>query len=197
MKNIYIALGIVVFAALLSITGYFLVESNKRLRIEVERLNSNQIVLNDKVNLSISKSGKQTASIQELTYTVKEFKKFQSDDVKTIKDLGLKLKQVESLIKVGIVTTIKDTLVLRDTIILNDTVKCFKKIDEYVKMLGCVRGDSVEIDISHNDTIDNFAHWTYKKWFIFKFKSDTIRLESINKSPYGKITYNKYVKVKK
>lgn len=197
MKNIYIALGIVVFAALLSITGYFLVESNKRLRIEVERLNSNQIVLNDKVNLSISKSGKQTASIQELTYTVKEFKKFQSDDVKTIKDLGLKLKQVESLIKVGIVTTIKDTLVLRDTVILNDTVKCFKKIDEYVKMLGCVRGDSVEIDISHNDTIDNFAHWTYKKWFIFKFKSDTIRLESINKSPYGKITYNKYVKVKK
>ena len=197
MKNIYIALGIVVFAALLSITGYLLVETNKRLSKEVERLNSNQIVLNDNINFAISKSGKQTASIQELTYTVKEFKKFQGEDVKTIKDLGLKLKQVESLIKIGIVTTIKDTLVLRDTIILNDTVKCFKKIDEYVKLLGCVRGDSVEIEIAHADTIDNFAHWTYKKWFIFKFKSDTIRLESINKSPYGKITYNKYVKVKK
>ena len=184
-------------AVIFAICGYLLIESNKRLIREVNRLEANQTVLNDTVKSYLTKSGKQAVSVEQLTYSLKEIKKYQIEDVKTIKDLGLKLKQVENIVKIGLVTNIHDTLFLRDTVIMADTVKCFKKKDKYVDLIGCVRGDSVLLDLSHTDTITNIAHWTYKKWWIFKYKTDKIRLESVNKSPYSQVFMNEFITVKK
>ena len=197
INNIKFIIIVVLVTAIFSTIIYLLVDYNKKLITEVERLDSNQTALNGTVKLYLSKSGKQVATIEQLVYNLKEMKKYHKEDVEVIKDMGLKLKQVEAIIKTGIVTIIRDTIPLRDTIISGDTVSCFKKFDEYVQLLGCVRNDSVEIDLAHRDTIDNIAHWTYKKWFIFKFKSDTIRLESKNRSPYGSIYWNQYIKIKK
>lgn len=188
---------LVLFFVLLSVFSYFTLERNKWLDTENNRLKSNQNSLNDSVEHYRTLSGKTAVSTAELIYTLKELKAYQKDNVAVIKDLGLKLKQVQSVINTGIVTVVKDTLVLRDTVILNDTVRCFKKFDEYIKLLGCVRGDSVVLDISHVDTITSVAHWTYRKWWIFKCKTDVIRLESVSKSPYSRIFFNEYIKIVK
>ena len=186
-----------IIACLISICGWFLIDSNKRLIEEVQRLELNQTVLNGTIKSYITKSGKQAVSIAQLDYNLNEFKKYQSEDVKTIKDLGLKLKQVETMIKVGITTVIRDTLIMRDTVIIDDTVSIFRKKDNYIDLTGVVRHDTVLLDFMHNDTISNIAHWTYKKWFIFKCKTDVIQLESVNKSPYSKINWNQFIKIKK
>ncbi|HRZ98998.1 MAG TPA: hypothetical protein P5084_15690 [Paludibacter sp.] len=186
-----------IIACLISICGWFLIDSNKRLIEEVQRLELNQTVLNGTIKSYITKSGKQAVSIAQLNYNLNEFKKYQSEDVKTIKDLGLKLKQVETMIKVGITTVIRDTLIMRDTVIIDDTVSIFRKKDNYIDLTGVVRHDTVLLDFMHNDTISNIAHWTYKKWFIFKCKTDVIQLESVNKSPYSKINWNQFIKIKK
>lgn len=193
----YLFLLLLVVLAVTGISLYVTIDLNSKKTKEIERLQSNQNALNDTVMHYLTKSGKYAASVEELKYSVKEFKKFHNEDMQVIKDLKLNLKQVESLIKVGLITTIHDTIPIRDTVINGDTVRCFKKFDSYLKLLGCARGDSVDLDISHTDTIHNIIHWTYKKWFIFKFKTDVVRLESINKSPYNHIYWNEYIKVTK
>lgn len=195
MKYIYIIIA-VLFVVLLG-TVTVLIDTTISQKNEIERLENNQTTLNDSVIHYLTKSGKQAVSIAQLNYNLNEFKKYQTEDVKTIKDLGLKLKQVESLIKVGITTVIRDTLIMRDTVLIDDTVSIFRKKDNYIDLTGVVRKDTVLLDFMHNDTITNVAHWTYKKWFIFKCKTDVIKIESVNKSPYSKINWNQFIKIKK
>lgn len=193
----YISIVLVLFVVLLMISLSTAINKVIEQKAEIERLDNNVKVLNDSTTFYKTRSGEQAASVQQLEYTVRDFVQFRNADKILIKDLGLKLKQVQSLVKVGIITTIKDTLLLRDTIIINDNVRCFKKFDEYIKLIGCVRGDSVELDLAHVDTISNVAHWTYRKWWIFKCKTDVIRLESVSKSPYSRIFFNEYIKIVK
>lgn len=191
----YLFLLLVIFLFILGISLCVAIDSNINKAKEIERLSSNQDTLNEEIGGYLSRSGDYVKTVKQLTYSIEEMKKFRKEDMKVIKDLGLKLKQVESLVKLGLETKIHDTIPIRDTVILGDTVKCFKKFDEYIKLIGCINNDSVNLDITHNDTIINVAHWTYKKWFIFKFRTDTIRLESTNKSPYSRIIWNEYIKV--
>jgi hypothetical protein len=174
-----------------------LIDQNANQRAEIKRQNANVGVLNDTIASYRTKSGKLAVKVQELTYTVAELKRYEKANTETIKDLRLKLKQVKSITNIGVETLIRDTLLFRDTVILNDTVRCFKLIDEYVTLLGCARGDSVEIDFKHKDKLTAVAHWNYKKWWIFKFRDKkNISMTIVGESPYSEITYSKYITIK-
>lgn len=181
-------------------TSAVLISTTQKQKEEIERLSSNQNTLQDSVVFYKSKSGKLIANVDELVYNVKELKKYDQENIALIKDLGLKLKQVENIINSGIVTIIRDTIPIRDSIFLNkDTMKCFNKKDNYINLTGCIPKDNKEvvIDLQMKDTIVSVAHWNYKKWFIFKIRDKkSISLETTNKSPYSIINYSKYIKIK-
>lgn len=199
IKQYLIIILAVIFILLLG-TSIVLININKNQKQEIERLSSNQDVLNDSVTFYRSKSGKLVANVDELVYSVKELKKYNKENADLIKDLGLKFKQVQNVINTGIVTVVRDTVPLRDSILITkDTLKYFNKRDNYINLTGYVlkQKDSVAIDFQSVDTISSVAHWNYKKWFIFKCRDkNSISLEITNKNPYTKITYSKFIKIK-
>jgi len=199
IKQYLIIILAVIFILLLG-TSIVLINTNKNQKQEIERLSSNQDVLNDSVTFYRSKSGKLVANVDELVYSVKELKKYNKENADLIKDLGLKFKQVQNVINTGIVTIVRDTVPLRDSILITkDTLKYFNKRDNYINLTGYVlkQKDSVAIDFQSVDTISSVAHWNYKKWFIFKCRDkNSISLEITNKNPYTKITYSKFIKIK-
>ena len=199
IKQYLIIILAVIFILLLG-TSIVLINTNKNQKQEIERLSSNQDVLNDSVTFYRSKSGKLVANVDELVYSVKELKKYNKENADLIKDLGLKFKQVQNVINTGIVTVVRDTVPLRDSILITkDTLKYFNKRDNYINLTGYVlkQKDSVAIDFQSVDTISSVAHWNYKKWFIFKCRDkNSISLEITNKNPYTKITYSKFIKIK-
>ena len=199
IKQYLIIILAVIFILLLG-TSIVLININKNQKQEIERLSSNQDVLNDSVTFYRSKSGKLVANVDELVYSVKELKKYNKENADLIKDLGLKFKQVQNVINTGIVTVVRDTVPLRDSILITkDTLKYFNKRDNYINLTGYVlkQKDSVAIDFQSVDTISSVAHWNYKKWFIFKCRNkNSISLEITNKNPYTKITYSKFIKIK-
>jgi len=199
IKQYLIIILAVIFILLLG-TSIVLINTNKNQKQEIERLSSNQDVLNDSVTFYRSKSGKLVANVDELVYSVKELKKYNKENADLIKDLGLKFKQVQNVINTGIVTVVRDTVPLRDSIfITRDTLKYFNKKDNYINLTGYIlkQKDSVAIDFQSVDTISSVAHWNYKKWFIFKCRDkNSISLEITNKNPYTKITYSKFIKIK-
>ena len=199
IKQYLIIILAVIFILLLG-TSIVLININKNQKQEIERLSSNQDVLNDSVTFYRSKSGKLVANVDELVYSMKELKKYNKENADLIKDLGLKFKQVQNVINTGIVTVVRDTVPLRDSILITkDTLKYFNKRDNYINLTGYVlkQKDSVAIDFQSVDTISSVAHWNYKKWFIFKCRDkNSISLEITNKNPYTKITYSKFIKIK-
>ena len=199
IKQYGILLLIVLFIITLG-TAAVLINTTQKQKEEIERLSSNQEILNDSVVFYKSKSGKLVANVDELIYSVKELKKYDQENIALIKDLNLKLKQVENIINSGIITVVRDTIPIRDSIfITKDTMKCFDKKDNYINLTGCIPKGNKEviIDLQMKDTIVSVAHWNYKKWFIFKFRDKkNISLETTNKSPYSIIKYSKYIKIK-
>lgn len=180
-------------------TTAVLINITKNQKEEISRLSSNQSALNDSVIFYKTKSGRDAASVSELIYSVNELKKYERENVALIKDLGLKINQVQNIVNTGIVTVVRDTIPLRDSIFINnDTIKCFNKADDYLKLTGCIpkNSNNVNIDLQMTDTISSVAHYNYKKWFIFKCRDkNSISLETTNKSPYTKITYSKSIKI--
>ena len=195
MKNYLNILLAVLIVIMLFLTGY-LINKVIEQKAEIDRLDNNQTVLNDSVRHYKTKSGLQAVSVQQLEYTIKDLTRFRQQDKDLIKDLNLKLKQVQSIQTNVTEVKVHDTIPMRDTVILGDSVQCFKKFDNYLKIIGCVKNNKVDFDLQHIDTCKIIPHWTYKKWFIFKFKTDVIRVEVVNKSPYSKIIYTESIKMK-
>lgn len=204
-KYFYIAVSILlVFLITLSVIQ---VKQLKTAKAENERLSSNQISLNS--DLVCYKSAYHTglktihgkdsiiqlnaAKVQSLTYTIDEFKQFRAVDVQTIKELNLKLKNVQSVTNIG--TQTEQTI--STPTIKKDSSNCFAYKDSFLILDGCSKGKYTEIHYLVTDKLTpivtkipkhNFLWWS---WGI-----KAIQLDIRAKNPNTKFTYLKYIELK-
>jgi len=177
-----------------------LIADNSRKTKNIEVLNSNYVSYKSAYNTGLKTiKGKDSiiqlnaAKVQALTYTVDEYKKFRALDVQTIKELNLKLKNVQSVTNIG--TSTSSTVSTKIQYV--DSTKCLNYTDKFTTVSGCFKGDSINLLIENRDSLTTVVSRIPKCHFLWwSWGVKAIQLDIRAQNPNTKFTYLKYIELK-
>lgn len=196
------------FLALLIMGGLLWLQT-ARLRSEKRerrRLKSNQTALMSDVEIYRTKAGKAAASNMVLNLRVSELERLRAADAESIRDLGIKLKRVESTAKTATATVVKlraklrDTAVVRETpagAVIIDSMQTFRWRDPWVTVEGRIRDDSVACRVESVDTLRQVVHRVPRRFLFIRFGTKAVRQEIVSSNPHTRIVYAEYVRFAK
>lgn len=196
------------FLALLIVGGLLWLQT-ARLRSEKRerrRLESNQTALMSDVEIYRTKAGKAAASNMVLNLRVSELERLRAADAESIRDLGIKLKRVESTAKTATATVVKlraklrDTAVVRETpagAVIIDSMQTFRWRDPWVTVEGRIRGDSADCRVESVDTLRQVVHRVPRRFLFIRFGTKAVRQEIVSSNPHTRIVYAEYVRFAK
>jgi MFS superfamily sulfate permease-like transporter len=165
------------------------------------RLLSNQRSLLTKVTYYRTQDSLSAASVERLEANKREMELYQSDLVKEIENLNIKLKRVRAASTTGTETKVEIKTVIKDSIVYvqgtMDTVPCIKFSDPYISLEGCLFNGEFSGLIVSRDTLVQVVHRVPRQWLFFKWGTKGIRQEIMSKNPHTEITYAEYIELKK
>lgn len=172
--------------------------------IERERLSNNQQALMSKVKLYETEAGESAASVQVLQLKYDELKQNYQVVCEEAKELGVKVKRLQSAAysasktEVEVKTVVKDTIIYIPSTAAIDTAKIFYWRDPpWVEVSGVLLNDSVDLNVQSVDTLIQLVHRVPKRFLFFKFGTKAIRQEIVSKNPHTKIVYSEFVMLNK
>lgn len=169
-----------------------LVDTVKKQKAEIERLDRNIDAMNETEVQYISKLGDAAVKRKALELSVKELKKQNADLYNEVKALDVRLKDALSVSKVVAKTVIKE-------VVRTDTVKGVL-IAEYRDPWNTIRseqrGDSTELSYQGNDTIVGVISIRKKRFLFFRWGVKSVDYDVSNKNPKTKANIDIAVKFK-
>lgn len=159
-----------------------LVDTVKKQRAEIERLDRNIDAMNEAEVQYISKLGDAAVKRKALELSAKELKKQNADLYKEVKALDVRLKDALSVSKVVTKTVIKE-VVRTDTI--NGAVIAEYR-DQWNTIRAEQRGDSTELSYQGNDTIVGVISIRKKRFLFFRWGVKSVDYDISNKNPKTK-----------
>ena len=196
------------FIVLLIVGGLLWVQT-ARLRSkerECRRLESNQTALMSDVGYYRTKEGKAAASNMVLNLRVSELEKLRAADAESIRDLGIKLRRVESTAKTATATVVELQAKLRDTAIVRETpagpvvvdsLRVFRWRDPWVTVEGLIGRDSVACRVESIDTLRQVVHRVPRRFLFIRWGTKAIRQEVVSSNPHTNIVYTEYIDLKR
>ncbi len=168
-----------------------------RSSVEVTRLRNNNEALSSETKFYKSRYNESTASVVALQLKLKEYRERDARNVQRIKSLGLRLRRVESVAKTATKSAVQFVAPCRDTVILRDTLSLFRWSDEWVRVEGAIRGDSVECNVSSIDTLHQVVHRVPRRFWFIRYGTKSIRQEITSSNPHTHIVYAEYIELPK
>ena len=169
-----------------------LVDTVRRQKAEIERLDRNIDAMNEAEVEYISKLGDAAVKRKALELSAKELKKQNADLYKEVKALDVRLKDVLSVSKVVTKTVIKE-------VVRTDTINGVA-IAEYRDPWNTIRseqiGDSTELSYQGNDTIVGVISIRKKRFLFFRWGVKSVDYDISNKNPKTKANIDIAVKFK-
>lgn len=188
---------LLVLLLLLGASTAFYYKSFQKQKIEAQRLKTNQTALLSTLDTFRSKNGQLAVTVGQLTLTKAELEKSKSDLVGEVKNLKIRLKDVQTISAIHTQTAVTTPyIMLKDTIILPDTLaKTFTWRDNWTRLAGIIKEDKARIDYVANDTIRSVGHRVRYKFLFIRYGTKEIRQTVTNKNPHTTIIYNEFIKV--
>ncbi|MBQ9137773.1 MAG: hypothetical protein IJX65_03960 [Alistipes sp.] len=180
-----------------------IVFGGKYLLSERERLECNNRALMTDVNTFRTAAGESAAEVQVLRLRVGEYEELRAADAAKIRDMGVKIRRLESAARSVTATTVevkvlvRDTIIVRDTISRVDTVRLFRWRDSWVSVEGEIYRDSVSCDVRSIDTLQQIVYRVPRKFLFFRFGTKAIKQQIISTNPHTEVRYTEYIKVEK
>lgn len=169
-----------------------LVDTVKKQKAEIERLDRNIDAMNETEVQYISKLGDAAVKRKALELSARELKKQNADLYNEVKALDVRLKDALSVSKVVTKTVIKE-------VVRTDTVKG-ALIAEYRDPWNTIRseqrGDSTELSYQGNDTIVGVISIRKKRFLFFRWGVKSVDYDVSNKNPKTKANIDITVKFK-
>ena len=173
-------------------------------RRERRRLEANQTALMSDIEYYRTKEGKAAASNMVLNLRVSELEKLRAVDAESIRNLGIKLRRVESTARTATATVIELRSKLRDTAIVRETpagaavldsMRTFRWRDPWVTVEGLIDGDSVECAVRSIDTLRQVVHRVPRRFLFIRWGTKAIRQEVVSSNPHTRIVYTDYIQL--
>jgi hypothetical protein len=142
-----------------------------------------------------SKYGVYVSEAKTYQLTVKQLKEYRSKDAEIIKQMGLKLKNINSIQSVVTNTEYKIITQVKDSIIRDTVMPCINYKDRFLYINGCIENKVFSGVVHTTDSVYTVPEIVYKGWFIFK-RAVGVRMLTTNANPNATITFNEYVEIK-
>ena len=127
------------------------------LKEENTRLETNFNAVCDSTKVWKTKSGQLATQTKNMEVTIRELEMLYGGTKDEIKDLKVKIKNLETYQRGVITKTIHDTLLLRDTVLDNHIYKTGMMSDGCVNLTFTLRDTTMVIDLNETDVIDVFV----------------------------------------
>ena len=185
------------------LTTVIIVVGGRILWGEQQREKSNNQALLQSVNYYKTEAEKSAASVQILRLRCGEFEELRAGDAEKIRQMGLKIRRLESAAnsvtqtKLEVVVPIRDTVVIRDTVKTIDTLRLFRWQDNWVTIDGVIDSDSVACTLRSVDTLHQVVYRVPRRFWFIKFGTKALRQHIVSSNPHSEIVYTEYVKIEK
>lgn len=186
---------IVIYAfAIMVVVGIIskLVDTVKKQRAEIERLDRNIDAMNETEVQYISRLGDAAVKRKALELSMKELKKQNTDLYNEVKALDVRLKDALSVSKAVTKTVIKE-VVRTDTI--NGALMAEYR-DGWNTIRSEQRGDSTGLSYQGTDTITGVISIRKKRFLFFRWGVKSVDYDVSNKNPKTKVKIDIAVKFK-
>ena len=164
---------------------------------EHERLERNQRALLSKVATYKTRADEWAATAEVLELKLSELRQARRDDAKRIKELGIRLREVESYARSVTQKRGGATLPLRDTVIIRDTVKIFSSERGHTELSGMVRNDSITYHFESTDTIYQVVRRVPRRFLFFRYGTKAIHQDVWTSNPSTRVIYTEYIELEK
>lgn len=169
-----------------------LVDTVKKQKAEIERLDRNIDAMNETEVQYISKLGDAAVKCKALELSARELKKQNADLYNEVKALDVRLKDALSVSKVVTKTVIKE--VVRTDTINGAAIAEYR--DPWNTIRSEQRGDSTELSYQGNDTIVGIISIRKKRFLFFRWGVKSVDYDISNKNPKSKMKIDIAVKFK-
>lgn len=169
-----------------------LVDTVKKQKAEIERLDRNIDAMNETEVQYISKLGDAAVKRKALELSARELKKQNADLYNEVKALDVRLKDALSVSKVVTKTVIKE--VVRTDTINGAAIAEYR--DPWNTIRSEQRGDSTELSYQGNDTIVGVISIRKKRFLFFRWGVKSVDYDISNKNPRSKMKIDMAVKFK-
>ena len=163
---------------------------------EAERLDNNQRALTEQVCFYRTRLDESAASVRALELRCGEFEQIRAADAERIRQLGVKIRRLESAATSATCTEVEVVAPLYDTVVLRDTLRHFCWGDEWVTVEGVVGRDSVACRVESLDTLRQVVHRVPRRFLFIKYGTKSIRQEIISSNPHSRVVYSEYIELK-
>ena len=162
---------------------------------EQERLERNHRALLSDVECYKTRADKWAATAEVLELKVSELRQARAEDTKRIKELGIRLREVENYAMSVTQKRGGATLPLRDTVIIRDTVKIFSSERGHTELNGMVRNDSITYHFESVDTIYQVVRRVPHRFLFFRYGTKAIHQDVWTSNPTTKVVYTEYIEI--
>lgn len=168
---------------------------------ELARHKHNFNALNQELTHYKTLNGQKATQISSLVLTNQELKTYNQELVNQVKDLGIKLKNVQSLsVKAlesnyNINTTLKDSVIfVYDTVsqTIIDTVKIKHTYysDNWITFKQTQINENINTEIKTRDSITIVQHWEPYRFLFFKWGKKKSKETVTNSNPYSTVIHS-------
>lgn len=163
---------------------------------EVRRLSENARVLTDSLYRYRTRLDESAASVGVLQLRCGEYAERHAADVRTIRELGIRLRRVESAAKTALETRVETAAAIRDTVTADaDSVRCFAWSDGWVTVEGRIRADSAECSVKSVDTLRQIVHRVPRRFLFIRYGTKAVRQEIVSSNPHSEVVFAEYVEL--
>lgn len=189
----YVAIVLLAVALAVSIR----VNSSNVERYEREKANSDS--LTEKIDSMRTRNGEFVLTINELQYTVQDFKRRAAEDAELIKELKLRVNEVKEVIK----TVTETKIVYRDTLVMvsPDVFKFthntkWWSVDETIDF--GIKPPQVDFNMTTRDSVSHILYRVPKCRFLgIHWGTKGYEIKVINHNPNSVISYSRWINVSK
>lgn len=139
--------------------------------------------------------------VKTLRLTVDEMERYRAEDLAKIKQMGVKIKNLEAAAKhqievnAPIMAQVKDSVIIRDTVPV--LVKSVSMITPHIQLSGIIEKDSLIGKIYLPVTFRQAVWIEYKRRWLFWKKVVAVHQTITSDNPHVEINYSEYITIKK
>ena len=169
------------------------------LRREVERLRANNEALSESVLLYRTRLGSSAASVGALRLTISELRAQHEDALAKIRELRIRLRNVESYARSVTATTYRDTLILNTIDSTNSAhpTREFRYADAWLNLSGLIWGDTLKVEMQSRDTLHQVIHRIPRRFLGIPFGIKSLRQEITSSNPHTELVYSEYLTIER
>ena len=136
-----------------------------------------------------------------LRLTIDEYERFRAADAEKIRQMGIKIKNLQAVARHNLEVAAPINAVIRDTVFIRDTVQVVQQKVEmaspHIQLDAVIDNDTLRGDIRLPVTLQQTVWVEYKRKCLFWKKVKAIHQTISSDNPYVDIKYSEYIQIEK